>query len=169
MADEIENTLDKKEELCELLHGYSYEIHQKDDGEYHYLEDGDLCITVHNTEGSKVMYLDLQEEFTLSFGAYHEHFGCFLMDYQQLTDEIKGILANKVASASIYCHYEEQLEWMGSCTIAADEVEHKSVEQVFSYVYQIREFRDRLEKYGGEVHYIFWDSAYDRVINIEKR
>ena len=167
MTNEIENTLDKREELCELLSGYSYEIHQKDNGEYHYLEEGDICITVQNMDGSKVMYLDLEEEFTLSFGAFHAHFGCFLMDYQQLTDEIKGILANKVASASIYCHYEEQLEWMGSCTIATDEVEHKSVEQIFSYVYRIREFRERLEKYGGEVRYEFWDSAHDKIMKIE--
>lgn len=43
---DIENTLDKKEELCKLFEGYSYEIHQKDSEEYCYIKDGDICITV---------------------------------------------------------------------------------------------------------------------------
>lgn len=90
MTDEIENTSNKKEELCDLLSGYSYEIHQKDEGEYHYLEEDDICITVQNTDGSKVMYLDLEEEFTLSFGAFHEHFFLCISD-QGISGETRKI------------------------------------------------------------------------------
>lgn len=38
---DIESTLDKKEELCKLFEECLYEIHQKDQGEYHYLVSAD--------------------------------------------------------------------------------------------------------------------------------
>jgi len=168
--DFIENTLDKKEELCNLLMNYLYEIHQKDDGEYRYLNDGDICITVINTDDdNKKIYLDLQEEFTLSFGAFHSHYESFQYGYDDLVTDLKGILENRIGAASIYHHYEGKLNWLGSLMISIEEAETKTVKQVFHHVFHTKDFWNDLEQYGGEVWYEFWDFRYDKRIMIDKK
>ena len=166
----MENTLDKKEELCALLRGHSYEIHQRDDGEYHYLGDGDICITVINADEKKDnLYLDLDEEFTLTFGAFHNHYDCSQYGYNELVADLKGILESKIAAASIYHYYGGKLNWLGSCLISAEETECKTVRQIFQYVFNAKDFRNDLEQYGGEACYEFWDSRYDKTIKINRK
>lgn len=168
--DSMENTLDKKEELCALLKDQSYEIHQRDDGEYHYLKDGDICITVINAdEKKKNLYLDLDEEFTLTFGSFHDHYECSQYGYNGLVADLKGILESKIAAASIYHYYGGKLNWLGSCLITAEEAECKTVRQIFQYVFNAKDFRKDLEQYGGEACYEFWDSRYDKTIKIEQK
>jgi len=168
--DFIENTLDKKEELCALLKGCSYEIHQKDDGEYHYLKDGDICITVKNAnEDKEDLYLDLDEEFTLTFGSFHDHYECSQDGYDQLITDLKGILESKIGVASIYYHYEGKLNWLGSCMISVEEIESQTVKQVFWHVFRTKDFRNKLEQYGGEACYEFWDFRLDKTIKIDQK
>ena len=168
--DSIESTLDKKEELCELLNGCSYEIHQKDDGEYHYLKDGDICITVRNSDENKEnLYLDLDEEFTLTFGAFHSHYECSQYGYEELVTDLKGIMESKIGVASIYHHYDGKLNWLGSRMISVEEAESQTVKQIFQHTYHTKDFRKDLEQYGGEAHYEFWDSRYDQTIKIERK
>ena len=45
MQEEFDNTLDKLQELFDLLSNYKYELHYRDDCEYEYLEEGSVCIT----------------------------------------------------------------------------------------------------------------------------
>lgn len=166
---DVENTLDKKEELCELFEGYSYEIHQKDSEEYCYMKDGDICITVKNNDGSKKLYVDLNEEFTLSFGAFHSHYDCSQSSYEELIGDLKGILDNRIGAASIYHFYNEKLIWMSSLMISIEEVTTQTVRQIFHHVYHTKDYRNDLDQYGGEVRYDFWDSQYDKIILIDKK
>lgn len=164
------NTLDKKEELCKLLKGYSYEIHQKDEGEYHYLKNSDICITVLNADEKKEkLYLDLDEEFTLTFGAFHNHYECSQYGYDELAADLKGILESKIGIATIYHHCVEKSNWLGSCMISVEDTESQSVKQIFQHTFHTKDFRKKLEQYGGEVYYEFWDSRYDKTIKIERK
>lgn len=164
------NTLDKKEEFCKLLKGYSYEIHQKDEGEYHYLKNGDICITVLNADEKKEkLYLDLDEEFTLTFGAFHNHYECSQYGYDELAADLKEILECKTGIASIYHHCVEKSNWLGSRMISVEDTESQSVKQIFQHTFHTKDFRKKLEQYGGEVCYEFWDSRYDKTIKIERK
>lgn len=166
----IENTLDKKEELCELLKGFSYEIHLRDDDEYHYLKDGDICITLKNADKDKdKLYLDLEEEFTLTFGAFHNHYDCSQNGYDELVTDLNGILQSKIGVASIYHYYDGKLNWLGSRLISIEETESQTVKQIFQHTYHAKDFRNDLERYGGEACYIFWDSRFDKTIKIEQK
>ena len=53
--------------------------------------------------------------------------------------------------------------------ISIEEVETKTVKQVFHHVFHTKDFRNDLEQYGGEVRYEFWDSRYDKRIMINKK
>lgn len=166
---DIKNALDKKEELCQLLKDFPYEIHRKDNAEYRYLEEDGICITAKNADKSKVLYLDLDEEFTLTFGSFHSHYDCSQNGYDELVDDLIGILENKIGVALIYHHYKEKLNWLGSRMICIEEVENSTIKQIFHYVFQTRDFRNNLDQYGGEVLYEFWDSCYDKRVMIDKK
>lgn len=166
---DIENALDKKEDLCQLLKDFPYEIYQRDNGEYHYLEEGNICITVQNADKSKKLYLDLEEEFTLTFGSFHSHYNCSQNGYDELVADLKGILVSKIGTASIYHHYKGKLNWLGSLMISIEEAENKTIKQIFRHVFQTRDFRNDLDQYGGEVIYEFWNSCYDKRIIIDKK
>ncbi len=165
---DIESTLDKKEELCKLFEECLYEIHQKDQGEYHYLDEDDICITVKNSNESKVLYLDLNEEFTLTFGSFHSHYDCSEYDYEELVTDIREIIKSNIGVASIYHYYDGKLNWLGSHLVSIEETETKNVKQVFQHVFSVKDFQNDLTQYGGEVHYEFWDSRYDKTLMIDK-
>lgn len=168
--DSMEYTLDRIEELCELLQGYTYEIHKKDDGEYHYLKDNNICITVLNSDENKDrLYLDLDEEFTLTFGTFHNHYECSQYGYEELVVDLIGILQSKIGVASIYHHYGGKLNWLGSCMISVEDVERLTVKQIFQDIYHIKDFRNDLAQYGGEACYEFWNPSYDKTVKIDRK
>lgn len=70
MEEDFIDACDVLQELCGLLSGYRYELHYHDNGEYEYLNETGVCITIFNPYSENKMYIDLQEEFTLSYGAY---------------------------------------------------------------------------------------------------
>ncbi|WP_238727465.1 hypothetical protein [Diplocloster modestus] len=115
MGEDFDNKLDKLQELCDLLSNYKYELHYRDNCEYEYLEEGSVCITILNPYSENKMYIDLEEEFTLSYGAYHEHFYPDRDGYNEMVKTINGILDNELCSATMYSG--QPLKWLGSTAI----------------------------------------------------
>lgn len=113
------------------------------------------------------MYIDLEEEFTLSYGAYHEHYYPNSTDYKEMVQTIKGILDNELCSATMYSG--EPLKWLGSTTITKAESRERPIKDVFSFILKIKEFKIRLNTDGGEIYYNFWNPSDDRVIKIAKK
>ena len=74
-----------------------------------------LCITILNPYSENKMYIDLEEEFTLSYGAYHEHFYPDRDGYNEMVKTINGILDNELCSATMYSG--QPLKWLGSTAI----------------------------------------------------
>lgn len=167
MEEEFDNTLDKLQELFDLLSNYKYELHYRDDCEYEYLEEGSVCITILNPYSENKMYIDLEEEFTLSYGVYHEHFYPDCDGYNEMVKTINGILDNELCSATMYSG--QPLKWLGSTTITKAESLQLPIKDVFSFILKIKEFKIRLHTDGGEVHYDFWNPMDDRVVIIKKK
>lgn len=167
MKHEFSHAAEKLQEICDLLNHCKYEIHYRDDGEYNYLTELDVCITIPSPYSDEKMYLDLDEEFTLSWGAYHEHYSPDVSGYKNMLEMMNGILNNELCSATMY--YGETLKWLGSTFITRTESTELPVREIFSFIYKTREFKKKLDTNGGQVHYDFWNPAYNRIIKIDKK
>ena len=167
MGEEFDDTLDKLQELCGLLSNYKYEEHDHDDCEYKYLDEASVCITILNPYSENKMYIDLEEEFTLSYGAYHEHYNPDSDGYNEMVKTMQGILNNELCSAAMYSG--EPLKWLGSTTISKTESIQLPIKDIFSFILKTKEFKNRLNMDGGEVHYDFWNPVDDRVVKIKRK
>ena len=106
--------------------------------------------------------------YTVCFADAHEHFDTTEEEeYHLLIQDIIDIMNNKRCSGAIF--YNEgngELHWCASRFLRADKGMNRSLKEVFSIVYELNEFREKLERHGGEVHYRFWDSSLDKNIII---
>ena len=147
--------VNKIDDLCKLLTGIEYEIHRHDEYEYSYLNEDSICITVINPYTGQKMYIDLEEEFTITFDAYHAHYSPDSYEYALLVQFIKQILNNEICVATLYCGKDRK--WMGSTTCSIDEIQSMSIKQLFAHIYKTREFKDKLIANGGTAEFIFWN------------
>lgn len=157
--------VEKPDELCALFADQKLEIHKAPDSdpEYHYLREGCVCITVLNPYADSKMFIALDAEFTLTYDAYHRHFSAETWEYEEPVKEVQSFLKNERCSAAIYCGAEK--EWLGSKRIQKDETD-KSFQEIFPYILKEKEFRSKLNAYGGEVQYVFWDPSDNRTVPI---
>lgn len=161
------NPVDQVNELCNIFKGYHWEIHKAGDQDYEYLEADSLCITVLNPYSDFKMYIDLDEEFTLSYHAFHSHYSPWLGEYNDMLKTLRGFLNNEICSASLY--HGESRKWLASACISREESLNSSVRETFSFVYKTPEFKKKLDSGGGQVHYSFWNPVDDKVIEIDRK
>lgn len=129
----------------------------------HYLGECYVCITILNPYSDSKMFIDLEDEFTLTYGAYHSHFFADTGEYEEMVKEIQGLLKNEICSAALY--YGTDKKWLGSTSIPKDDI-NKPFKEIFSFVMKKKEFKSKLRSYGGEVQYIFWNPSDNRTIQI---
>lgn len=165
MYDMEINPTEKLDELCALLADQQIEVHKAPDAdpEYAYLDEGCVCITVLNPYSDSKMFIDLDDEFTLTYGAYHSHFFADTGEFEEMIKEMQGFLKNETCSASLY--YGTDKKWLGSTVISKDDIS-KPFKEVFSFVLKAKEFKSKLKSNGGEIQYIFWNPADNRTIQI---
>lgn len=165
MYDMEIDPIEKLDELCALLANQQIEVHKAPDAdpEYHYLGEGCVCITVLNPYSDSKIFIDLDDEFTLSYGAYHSHFFADTGQYEEMIKVIHGLLKNEICSASIY--YGTDKKWLGSTITQRDNV-NKPFKEIFSFVLKEKTFKRKLRLYGGEVQYTFWNPSDNRAIQI---
>lgn len=141
-----------------------YEIHYHDDGEYSYLEDGCVCVTVINQNADRPLFIDLDDEFTVSFGrAWHTHYDPDPEGFDALIEELTGLLKNEVGIAEFFT-VEEQ-KWVLSLDAAAEDIETGAVMKEP----WIRKILKNHKQHRVEVSFLFWDPGLDKTTVIEKR
>lgn len=160
---------DLLEELCRLFPEGSIEIHWagEADEEYHYLREGEICLTAKSPGGEK-LFLDLTDEFTLSFGAFHAHYAPDVSEYREMLADLRQILENKVCSGALYWFSGGEKKWLGSTLVSRQELS-RPVKEVISFVLRQKEFRQKLREHGGEARFSFWDPADDLVAEIPRQ
>lgn len=172
MDDEFD-ALDKLNEVCRLLDGLSvnYEIHRHDEGEFSYLKDDEASIKISNPYTDRTMFIDFQDEISLFFGKeWHEHY--FLTEYylKELLETLSGFLKNELCSAAVFTG--EDRRWGGSMMSTRADVAEKSAEDIFAGPYsdhgEVEEYRKAWSEKGAEVHFLFWDPRFDKIVIIEK-
>ena len=155
--------INQMDDLCKLLTGIEYDIHRHDEGEYRYLKEDAICITAINPYTGQKMYIDLEEEFTVSFDAYHAHYDPDSYEYGLLVQFIKQLLNNELCVVTLYC--QKDREWLGSTTCSREEAQRMPIKQLFSHVYKTREFKNKLTANGGTAEFVFWNPQ-DNVIKV---
>ena len=172
MDDEFD-PLDKLDEVCELLDGLSvkYEVHWHDDGEFSYLNDDEAAIKIPNPYTVRTMFIDFQDEISLFFGEeWHEHYFLCEHFYKEFLETLSGFLKNELCSAAVFIGDERR--WGGSMMSTKAEVGEKSAEEVFAGPFpdpkEVEEYRNSWSEKGAEVHFLFWDPRYDKIVTVEK-
>lgn len=150
----------KQFSLEAFLKDYDYEVHSNADEEYDYLDENSLCITLKNSEGRE-LHVDLEGDFTLSFGGWHRHYLTTNEEYDSLKEYINSILTNQVAAIVM----RVEGEWTAS-SLTYSPITNK--EQAIKKVYDIfggtKEFLKQIYNKGVEVYCTYWDSAFDSSI-----
>jgi len=159
------NPVDKLDEILSRLGTYDFEVHKSGEHneEYKYLENGCVCITILNPYQDNKLFIDLDDEFTLTYCQCHCHYFADIDNYMRLMEDIYAILKNDSCSSSLYCG--NQKEWLGSSFIQKSEIE-QPVEKNFHFVLKISEFKKKLNAQGGKAEYLFWNPVDDRTVNI---
>lgn len=162
------NPVDKLEEILSVLQDYNFEVHRggEDNEEYSYLEKGCVCITVLNPYQDSKLFIDLDDEFTLTYAQCHCHYFSDMDEYRLLMEDLNAILKNHICSYSLYCG--ENKKWLGSSFIPKSQIQ-QSVKKNFHFALKISEFRNKLNVQGGKVEYRFWNPADDLTVEIPQK
>lgn len=163
--------IDKLEDICRLLDdlGCKYKVHRHDDGEFSYLDDSEVSVKIPNPYDDRTMYIDLQGEISLYFGEeWHAHYYADEHDYQEFIATLRGILTNELCSVADFLG--EEREWGGSTLAEKSDIESKPPEEAYAgnrIMAQV--YKEKWEKSGAEVRFLFWDPKYNKIITVEKR
>lgn len=162
------DALGKLDEICGLLDELNckYEIHERDGGEFSYLEDGDVCVKIPNPYADRPMFIDIQQEISLYFADWHAHYTACENDCAEFCETLRGFLENELCSAAYFLG--DKREWGGSTTAFRADVLQKPPEECFGMPVMARVYGERWEKNGAEVRFLFWDASYDKIVVIEK-
>lgn len=165
MEDTIKRVNDR---ILEAIKGNEYIIHTNKEDDFKYLNDGDISIEIINRTKSMNLFIETDwAEYTLYYGDdYHEH---FYVDDDEDEEEyliryVAEILSNERCAAAIYYNNNGKLKWLGSCSVKREIALKNSVNNTFAFVFKTKEFRDKIEKNGGEVRYCYWDGDLDNNI-----
>lgn len=161
------NPIDKIEDVKNKLSDYNTEIKTSSDQDYDWLEDYSVCLVVKNPLSDKDLDILFEEkgEFCIFFAGNHCHYFADEDEYAQMCEDIKSILQNDTCSATIQYNPEK---WLGS-TFISREMTGKEYNDNFDFVLKHKEFKEKIETYGGIVRYSFWDNNLDIMINIAKK
>lgn len=164
LAKELENNREinppeKLEEIKFILKDCDYKVYTAKDEGYNYLAEGCFCITAKSPSGVK-LYVDLEEEITLTYDAWHGHYSPQEGEYREMLEDLTGILNNRLCAFSIFIDGK----WRGS-QLLQDSV--KSKEEAMRYMNSFfhKKFISQMKQNGAEVRCVYWD---DRLTNIIK-
>jgi len=158
---EILSPREKGYDLIEFLSKYKYEIvvHTNAESEYSYLENDDVELEVVNPFWNENLYIMLEGEFTLGFGAWHTHYFSYENDYSVMKEDIVGILEGKKGALKL----SSTQRWLES-NLYEGELSHYTDEYALAMsVLHEKEFINEINQLGGTIEILYWmpnDSYY---------
>ncbi len=155
----------KFKEIYDLLKKLKckYETHYSgEEGEYDYLKENDLCITVKNPYNNIELYIDYAiDEITLSFSKWHTHyFDDSIYDY--ILHDIEAIITNQKCLIIV----SSNKRWLSST------IYDKPLNKNYDYQINIKslpkEFITEIASFGGNVELFYWNPTHNIKFEIEK-
>ncbi|MBR1499160.1 MAG: hypothetical protein IJ615_05965 [Bacteroidaceae bacterium] len=160
LAQRNDNDFDAAYKLYSMkafLKDYAFEVHTSADEGYDYLDDVSYCITLRNADGEE-LFIDLESEFTLSYGGWHTHYLASNSAFESLKEDILAILTNKFGAVTL----SVDGKWMGSSTTTEPITQkEQAIEIVLEVLGDTKEFLRKVHRKGVEVSCKFWDSELD--------
>lgn len=145
-----------------FLKEYTFEVHTNTDEGYEYLDDISYCITLNNAEGNE-LFIDLEGEFTLTYGEWHTHYMATNDGYECLKEDILSILQNKWGIVVFIVDGK----WFGSSTTEFPITTPKRAIGKVEYVFgEAKEFINEIQEKGVEIQCRYWDSSLDAIYQI---
>lgn len=143
-----------------FLNDYAYEVHTNADEGYDYLDDVSYCITLRNADGEE-LFIDLEGEFTLSYGGWHTHYFDSNSEFECLKEDVMSILNNQLGSVTL----QVDGKWFGGSTTQSPiTTKEQAIEKVRNVLGNTREFVCKVHRKGVEVSCKFWDKELDSVV-----
>lgn len=162
------------DDMLEKL-GVECAIHRGGDEALSDYDEDDACIIAINphTDRNVEIYFSYYSdsdfskfELTLCFADWHAHFS--QSKFSDLSEMLRGFLTNEEGVASVFLGTE--LRWNGSSNVSRSDVETKPPDEAFAGTRIMAQvYKERWEKNGAEVRFLFWDPKYDKIYTIEKR
>lgn len=141
-----------------------YEIHyHEEEGEYTYLKEDDLCITISNPYNEFPLYIDIiEDEIILEYYKWHGHYFYETIVPDNLLQDIKEILTNKKCAIII----SSTKRWISST------LSDKFLEESYDYQDDFKRlpecFVDEIHAIGGKVELFYWNPKNTKTIYIKK-
>lgn len=164
------------DDMLEKL-GVECAIHRGGDEALPDYDEDDVCfvaINPHTDRNAEVYFSkcsvsdsDFSDyEMTLCFADWHAHFS--QSEFSELSEILRGFLTNEEGVASVFLGTERR--WNGSSNVSRSDVETKPPDEAFAGTHIMAQvYKERWEKDGAEVRFLFWEPKYDKIITIEKR
>lgn len=149
------------ERILMLIKGQRYLIHHHDEEEYAYLGDSGMCIEILNDTGSSSLFIDRDDEYTVSFEYHHCHYS--FGDGEQISrmmETIDGLLRNTICAVSIGSRGGNgQFVWSGSCFLPSETVrEANAIKDLFPQ----SALRQLANSRCTEILFQFWDGSLNK-------
>ena len=161
-------TYDYKEEILEKLRDYHPVVHTKEEDGYDWLDSNHCSIEIQNQNG-KSLFIDLEDEFTITYGDWHCHYMYEDRDdYEEVMEVLDDILHNRQCTLIIYSNGK----WFGSGSSHHKEnyTKEDAVQFINSFFpkKEYKEFFQDFQKYGVTIKICYWDEDKNYEFFIEK-
>lgn len=143
-----------------FLKDYAYEVHTNADEGYDYLDDISYCLTLKNPDGEE-LFIDLEGEFTLSYGGWHTHYFASNSEFECLKKDIISILTNNLGIVTLLVNGK----WLGRST-TPNPITNKeqAIRKVRDVIDNTSEFIRKVHRKGVEVSCKFWNKKLDSMV-----
>ena len=147
--------MDKLQELQHLVKGPEITTHLSDEEGYDYLEKGNVCIEVQNPGKGDNLFLDIEDQFTLSFGEWDSRYAATEEDYRLLCEDLEFLLDKKLYTVVVYV----KEDWICSLTVRETEIrKNQLLDHVRDFLHSAGcdTFIDLMQKEGASIRCTFW-------------
>ncbi len=161
------NMLDR---LLEELKDYRVVIHREENEGFD--EDAFTLEVLNDSDQEEDHLLITYNGFSYEviFGGNSLHYQAgYEEDLYFMLKEISQILENRKCSVSLYYNTDDFPKLMAGGFLNRKDVEGKTMEEIFRYVFANPELKNKIEVNGGKAVFRYFDPSGNRSVEIEKR
>lgn len=153
---------DKIQELQQILKGPEITTHLNDEEGYEYLEKGHVCMEVQNPGAGDNLFLDVEDQFTLSFGEWDSQYAATEADFKLLCEDLNLLLNKKMYTVVVYV----KDDWICSLTVREKEIRKNNLlDHIRDFLHSADcdAFIDLMQKEGASIRCTFWGEKTKKV------
>ena len=161
-------SFDYKDDILLRYKKYNPIVHSSEEKDYDFL-DGDRCCSIEIKNNNDSLFIDLEDEITITYGDWHcHHYYEDQTDYEEAIEQVDNILNNKECHLSIFSNNK----WFGSGSISGKE--KYTIEDALDFIKSffdissLKSFNSDFKEYGVKIEFEFWDKEKDYELIIDK-